>query len=620
MDNLINTSFVSPSFSSTQPTGSNTPIDTSGKSSGQDQGKSGPVTTTSGTTSTNATLQSTQGQTTGQNINATLGQALGTIQGSMADANSTQRSDDEQDVNTGDAPQVVDTGLSTDQQVTGQQKSRDRGSHTGSGGQSGKDQDIYMGTAASGLQKGQGIKSATSTDFTKAVSNFTLKVDTSDFTSSIRSTQSSTSYVDSNGAPTLPPGPNVFAMVADCTDLSSNLQEWTVSSMVAANNGMNSTLAKDYSNQITAIQNAVANQAKSNAKSSTLKTFSWVTDAVMLAVAVVTLDPVLLAVAIGSCLMTQYPQMTSGLSNALQQMGIPPEVANIMATMILIGAFAVGGMGVGAVAEGAMMAGSAAAIEATSQTATEAAVDTAADSGDVAGDAASKAAAKSIDWTATWEALGSSEGRSAFLKGATQGAGKVITDAPENIGTAIANIPSSVADSATGLYEFASTVSTYFKSLGEKSLSEILIDIGLATASASEGSSTTVKDTTTATENFMHSTQESIKSLFSNLSSMDPAKMVRITADLTMASLQTTGAGMQFSAAELKKAAEDSSAGVTQSQATTESLGDQINLSNQQLQAILQLMNTSVIEAGTTLSQYGSLSSETLGQSNRSAA
>lgn len=607
MGTSINNSFILPTNFPLAETDSSNPENTdstSEKSLSQGQGGVSATAPGTGTTSAYATLQGAQGQN-GQNINNTLSQVLGATQGSIADSGSAGGDNDFSGIlnNDGTMPQAVDIGLSANEQVGGsQQGSREKkDSGTGSGSQS-EQGEIYMGSAASGLQKGQGTQSSTVVSSTSLTSNFTLKVDSTESTST--TTTQSTSYTDSNGAPKIP---NVYAMIADCTELSENLNGYTVSEMVAANNGQNNTLSQEYSQQITDINNYITAKAQSKAKSSVAKAFSWVVNIAMIAVGCLTADPMLVAAGVMGCVLTADPKITAGLTSALEKMGIPSQAANILSTLIIIGAASIGGFGVGAIGMGAMRAGSEAAIEVGTESVTESTADTALESSTAsatkdASQATAKAATKSMNWRGTWDALQTSSGRSAFMKGAAKGATKTVVDAPANIAGSIAKIPASVADSAASLYKLAARVSDSCMSLGSKSLKEMLADMSVGSAKAGEMST------------------ESLQSLFSNMTSMEPMKMVQISADLTMAALSASGSVVQYNAAILQAKAQKDQAYILESQAQTTELNTLISLSNSQIQTVLNDMNSAVVNAGQVLSGMSSLSSETLGQLNRGAA
>ncbi|MBM3856772.1 MAG: hypothetical protein FJ390_02270 [Verrucomicrobia bacterium] len=367
MGTSISNSF-NPDFFALQGTAENTQSTTGTPDKpAQNQGSGGVPAAPGSSTSAYASLQTAQTSTgqninsTGQNINATLGQVLGATQDSMADPSLSTNDNDTSSTDDEGALQAAIAGLSNDQQVVAREggaKGKKDG-HSG-GGHSTQGEGVYMGTAASGLQKGEGTKSSTAVSSTQLSSQFTLKVDTSTSTSSTSSTSSSTSstssstsYVDTNGAPALPPGPNVFGMVAESGELSSTLQLNTVSDMVAANNGMNNTLAQKYSTEITDIQKYVAAKNSANNKSSVAKAFSWVVNIAMIVVGCVTADPMLIGAGIAGCIMTADPKLANELAGALTQMfpGMPKQVANIMATLIIVAAACVATGGVAAVGE-----------------------------------------------------------------------------------------------------------------------------------------------------------------------------------------------------------------------------------------------------------------------------
>ncbi|MEI6531900.1 MAG: hypothetical protein WCN87_03670, partial [Chlamydiota bacterium] len=321
-----------------------------GKPSSQAQGKGTPAVSTAGGTSAYASLQGTQGKEgpNAQNINATLGQALGATQDSIADSSLSQIDDDAQDGTTGNFL-TGDIGLNADHQVAPGGARGHKGSHAGSGGESEKGE-VYTRSSAAGLQKGQtSIQSASSAASSKDVSTFTLKVDptTTSSTSDTSSTSSTSStYVDSNEAPAIPTAPNVFAMIEDSTSLSSQLQEYQVSQMVSSSSAQNTILSQEYSNQITNIQNYISAKNSSTQKSGTAKAFNWIVDIAMIVVGAITADPMLVAAGIMGCVMTADPKITAGLTSALEKIGLPPAVASIMATLIIVAAASVGGMGV----------------------------------------------------------------------------------------------------------------------------------------------------------------------------------------------------------------------------------------------------------------------------------
>ncbi len=630
MDASINNSYtLPPDFSVTQAaTSESSDTTTTGKSSSQGQST---LTSTSDSTSSFSSLQGAQGEA-GQNINATLGQALGTAQGALADASATGGGNELSGIlnkNDEGTPQLVDSGLRADQQVAGQQGSKGkRDSDTGSGSQSERS-GVYLGTAASGLQKGQGIRSSTAIGSIHSTSTFTLKVDSSDSTTSTATTQS-TSYTDSNGAPSIPPGPNVFAMIANCTQLSENLNSYTVTDMVAANKGQNAILSQDYAKQITDINNYISEKNQAQSKGNFAKTFSWVMNIAMIVVGVLTADPMFIAGGVMGCILTADPKITAGLTNALEQMGIPSQAASILSTLIFVGAACVSGLGVGAIGMSALKAGSAAALDAVGNAGAESAAntvsETATSSGEAAGDTASEAAQaagksadQTINYSETFQALrSSSAARSAFIKGSSEGAMRTITDAPANIASSVANVPTSIANSAASLYQLAARVSDACISLGSKSLSDMLSEIGFislvpATEVAAEGASTSAK-AAAAAEQAMAATQSSMASLFSNLTSMEPIRMVQIAADLTMGALTGAGSVVNFNASELTSKAEKDQAFVQQSQAQTTELSALIGLGNTQIKTVLDDMNQAVVGSGQILSAMSSLSSETIGQ------
>ncbi|MBX9577285.1 MAG: hypothetical protein K2W97_02275 [Chthoniobacterales bacterium] len=585
------------------------------KPSSQGQGTGGgPTVSTGGGPSAYASLQGAQGQTgtaAGQNINATtLGQALGATQDSTTNSSLSGVITDGQDGTTGGSL-IADIGLSADQQVAPQGGPKGRkSSDTGSGGQSEQGQ-VYIPSAAASLQQGlSGPSSAGSTMSSKDISTFTLKVDPTT-TSDTSTTDSSTT--DVNGAPAIP---NVYEMVEESTSIGSQLQEDQVSQMVASSNAQNTILSQDYSKQITDINNYIKAQNSSNSKSKAAQAFSWVVNIAMVAVGTLTADPLLIAAGIAGCIMTADPKIVSGLSSDLQKMfpGLPPEVANIMSTLIIVAAASVGTCGVGAIGEGAMEAGSEAAIAATDSGA-EAGAETGTDaSTDATTSNAEKAAAKKtanntaetaiknpINYTQTAKALGTSEGRSAFMEGAMRGAGKTITEAPAKIASSIAKTPEAMANSARSLYQCASRMAEQCRSLGSTGLFEASEAGAEAGAAAGESVSMSEKAIT------------QLKSIASSLTN-DPLKMVHITADLTMAALSATGAVENYNATVLKGKAEKDEATVLNSQATTTALTASISLSNTQIQEVLDDMNGDVAGAGQVLAQMSQLSSDTLGQ------
>ena len=601
-----NSAFFPTSFDLNQiSSDSNSPSGSTEKPPSQGQGKGGPAVSTGGGTSAYASLQGAQGQTgtaTGQNINfTTLAQALGATQNSTTDSILSEVITDSQDSTTGSSL-ISDIGLSADQQVAPQGGAKGhKSSDAGSGGQSEQGQ-VYILSAAASLQQGLTEPSvAGSTTSSKDISAFTLKVDPT-ATSDTSKTDSSTT--DANGAPAIP---NVYEMVEESTSMGTQLQEDQVSQMVASSDAQNTILSQDYSKQITDINNSIKAQKSSNHKSKAAQAFSWVVNITMIAVGTITADPLLIAAGIAGCIMTADPKIVSGLSSDLQKMfpGLPPEVANIMATLIIVAAASVGTCGVGAIGEGAMEAGSEAAISATSESATETATDASTDAitSNTEKTAAKQAAEKkSINWSQTAKALGTSEGRNAFMKGAAEGAGKTIAEAPAKMASSIAKTPEAMANSARSLYQCASRIAEQCSSLGSTGLFEAS-DAG-AEAGAAAGESATMFDRAIA----------QLQSVASNLTSADPVKIVQITAELTMAALSATGAVENYNATVLKAKAEKDEGTVLNSQATTTALTDSISLSNKQIQEVLDDMNSDIQGAGQVLAQMSQLSSDTLGQ------
>ncbi len=720
-------SFVQPLNFSTPQTTENPPTENPGQSSSKNQGKSGaPVAETSGPGTAYTSFQPTQGQAPRQNLNTTLGQILGATQGSTTNSNSTiGENHDSHNTSDEDTPQVSNNELSTDQQVTAEQGSKGQGSGTDSGGESERDQDVYMGTAASSLQKGR-TSSSISTNFTPSISTFTLKVDKSTTTSSTSSTQSTTSYTDSNGAPKLPPGPNVFAMIAESIELANNLQGITVSGMVASIEGMNNILSQDYSQQITDIQKYVSYKRNSNKSATTAKALGWTANVAMILIGIMMGSPALVIGGIMGCIIMGDPKVTAGLAQSLVNLGASPEVAQIFAALIIIGVASIGALGVDLVVTGALQEASEAAIaattEATTETTTEAATETATETTtEATAEAATKTAAediaenvaedviedgaedaatngaevtaentatngaevaaentaadgaaastqvttktttqlaveaaaeatvevttddategaaastnqilaasgeisaetgaedtsettlesttqtakKSINWTKTLNALGSAEGRSAFLQGAARGAAKTITNAPANIAASLASIPGSIANGTISLYQLAGSVAAGCGSLGSKSLTEMLADF--AAISLEEEASAT----------------EIMQAFFKTLTTADPIKLLHITADLTMASIQLASSATSFESTKLQSEAETAQANLKIAQAGTTDLNEQINACSDYITQVLNDMTNSITEAGDVLSQLSSLSSETLGNLSGVAA
>jgi len=590
---------------------SNNPSGSTEKPPSQGQGKGGPTVSTGGGTSAYASLQEQTGTAAGQNINSTtLAQALGATQDSTTDSSLSEVITDSQDSTTGSSL-ISDIGLSADQQVAPQGGAKGhKSSDAGSGGQSEQGQ-LYIPSAAAGLQKGlTSIQSAGSTTLSNDISTFTLKVDPTT-TSDTSTTDSSTT--DANGAPAIP---NVYEMVEESTSMGSTLQEDQVSQMVASASAQNTILSQDYSKQITDINNYIKSQNSSNNKSKAAQAFSWVVNIAMVAVGTLTADPLLIAAGIAGCIMTADPKIVSGLASDLQKMfpGLPPAVANIMATLIIVAAASVGTCGVAAVAEGAIKLGSEAAITATNS-AGENGAETGADASTdatisntekaaaqkTADNTAETAVKKPINYTQTAKALGSSEGRSAFMKGAAEGAGKTIAEAPGKMASSIAEIPDAMANSARSLYQCASRMAEQCRSLGSKGLFDAS-EAGAETGAAA-GESVSMSERAIT----------QLKSVASNLTT-DPLKMVHITADLTMAALSATGAVENYNATVLKAKAEKDEGTVLNSQATTTAMTASINLSTTQIQQVLDDMNSDVAGAGAVLAQMSQLSSETLGQ------
>ncbi|MEI6416732.1 MAG: hypothetical protein WCO92_03330, partial [Verrucomicrobiota bacterium] len=242
-----------------------------------------------------------------------------------------------------------------------------------------------------------------------------------------------------------------------------------------------------------------------------------------------------------------------------------------------------------------------AAITAASQDSTKSAAD-------AATSATEKTTAKSINWTETYNALGTSEGRDAFVQGFAKGAGKTIAEAPSKMATSIITIPASVAKSAASLYSLAGKVAEACMSLGSKSLTE-------GAEASAEGSAAGAE----ASASMADRAVAQLQSVGNNLLN-DPIKVLHITAQLTMAALAATGSIMSFNATELKAKALDDEASVLSSQAQTTDMTSNITLSNQQIQDVLRDMNGEILAAGTTLSTMSLLSGETLGNLHGAAA
>jgi hypothetical protein len=412
--NSISTFIPPPDYSSSQTT--STPPQTNGENQNP-QGESTKV--TAGSSKTPASLQSLAQQkgisvSQGQNINSSLAQTLGADQGFLTsiDSGSTEQNDVTPESITQDTPQTADKGLSADQQVAAKQQFKDdHGSDTGSGGQSKREGvelpadttaaplhagsavqlrkagGVFIKTAATGLKSDiAGIMESHSA----AGINFSLKVDQS---ISIEKNTTHAATTDANGAPALPPAPNVFAMIDDCSQLSTKLQQTTVQDMITATTSMNSTESDEYSKQITSIQNAMQAQQNSNSKSNVMTGLSWAMNITMLVVGCITLDPMLIAAgAVGIAIM-ECPQITSGLTSLLQDMGVPSPEADIMATLIIVIGASIATMG----AAGALDVGMEAAIDATADT-TSATANSSADAAtDTANDAANSTANSTAD-------------------------------------------------------------------------------------------------------------------------------------------------------------------------------------------------------------------------------
>lgn len=518
-------------------------------------------------------------------------------------------SNEAQNVNTETGVPSANTEADSSEQVTTHQGTQGKNSAASPN----KTDTTSTGTAAAGLQKGQGASASDSISSSQLFSNFTLKVDSTESTSSTSSTEStSSSYVDSNGAPKIP-DPNVFEMVDESTDLSSQLQLLSVQDMVSANAGMNETLSKAYSTQIANINAYIKAQHSASNKPLMVKTITWITNIAMITAGVLTADPVLVAAGVAMCILTADPGITSGLTNALEKMGLPPMAANIMSSLIIVGAAMVGGMGIGAIGTEAAMAGSEAAVATLADSGTEAtsaattSASTAATTSASTAASASTEAAQSISLTETMTALSTEEGRTAFVQGAMRGASKAITNAPSRAATFVYNVPGKIATSTAALYEFASNCAEQCMALGSK---------GLFTTSAEAGAEASEAATATLSEQAI----AQLQSMASTLSNMDPLKLIHITADLTMAALSTTGAVMNYNAATLRLVAEKAETQVSISQAQTTELTQQIQMANTQVQTILGDMNSAVINAGTVLSSMSELSAETLGQLHGAAA
>lgn len=619
----INSSLPPELFLPQTASDSNNTSNPTGKPSSQGQGKGTPAVTTTSGTSSYSSFQGAQEQpgTSSQNINTTLSQTLGTVQNSIT--NSSGDTYDTQDTVNEDAPQIPNIGLTLAQQVIGSQG--EEGSDTESGGESEQGQ-VYIPSAVSSLQQGENsTSSSTSVESTTDISTFTLKVEPSSSqstsgTSSTSSTSSTTETSNSNGAPAIPP-PNVFAMVEESTNLGSVLQMDQVSQMVSSASGQNAILSQDYSQQITDIQNYISAKNSASNKSQAAQAFSWAINISMLVVGTLTADPMLIAAGIMGCVMTADPQITAGLTSALENMGIKPQaVANMMSTLIIVAAASVATCGAGAIAEGALEAGSEAAVDAASnagaESVSESTTTTAEDKAattalkDSAANTTDKTAS-SVNYSETLKALGTSEGRSAFIKGAAEGATKTITEAPGKLAASLYRAPQTLSENAKALYSLAGRISTRCMSLGSKGL--------LEGAEVSAETGARVGAATAEEASLSERAIAQLQSVATNLAS-DPLKAVHIASDLTMMALTTAGSVEQYNATILKGKAEKADASVLTSKGETSEISQAINLSNQQIQEVLNDMNADVAGAGQVLAQMSNLSSETLGQMHGAAA
>ena len=242
------------------------------------------------------------------------------------------------------------------------------------------------------------------------------------------------------------------------------------------------------------------------------------------------------------------------------------------------------------------------------------------DSIDASASTAAKTAAKKtattsvkqpINWSQTAKALGTSQGRSAFVDGAMRGAAKTISEAPSDLASAIAKTPQSMANSARSLYQFSSRMASQCSALGSIGLRDTAADAG-----AVAGKSATMSERAIAQ---LQSFGSNIESMASNMLK-SPIKMMHITADLTMAALTLTGQVETYNATVLKAKAEEDQGTVLQSQSETTAMTALISLANQQIQQVLDDMQSDISSTAAALKQMSSLSTETLGYLNGAGA
>ena len=540
------------------------------------------------------------------NNNTTSAQTFKPTQNSTFDPNLGDSNNETETNNSEEAPQIANTGLSLDQQVNRQQGSAgDQNSGRGSDHHSKETRGIDVRDAGFGLQKREGrTDSLTFIDQNEHVSNFSLKIDSRILTTSTSSTErtGSSTYVDPNGAPAIPPpkDPNVFAMIAEGAELSVNLQGATTQDMVAAAKGMNANLSSEYTKQISDINNYIKSAAKAKAKAAEMKTIGIATDVVMFIVAVITCDPVLFMAAVASTVMTADPKITQALASELQKMGMSPQVANIMATVMIVLAASAGGMSIASVAEDTVAATTSAA---------QASIKATEDGAESFAEGASLSS-NMTDAGRTATSLTSSEGRAAFTQSlqdsfssGVRESYQSIKDSSQEFVSSIYNAPKNIADSTKALYNLAGKISERCIAFGSKGL---LTD-GADTSETVQVSTLQklieqLKSTASSlTDDPISSIAKQLKSVASNLIS-DPVKAVHITCDLTMAALTATGAVYQYEGAMAQGKAEKDQSNITAMQAATTEISSLITLSNTQVQSVLSDMNNDITGAGTVLS------------------
>jgi hypothetical protein len=238
------------------------------------------------------------------------------------------------------------------------------------------------------------------------------------------------------------------------------------------------------------------------------------------------------------------------------------------------------------------------------------------------------------------KSLGTTQGRTAFtesLQESTQTAAGAIAKSVKQIPDQVAATPQYLVDGAksaaisgintiSDISDMASTQLAALAKLANKissmSTQDIIENVGIAIKEGISNASKTVvrsgKNLAKGVVNTPTRLSESSKSVFSNLSS-DPQKAFQIAIQLIITAFGATDSVYSYDSTKLQAKAITTEASVLESKAFTTQIQQQITIVQSNINNILSDMQQSISTASNTLSQYGQLTAETLGQQSHAA-